>query len=98
MIMVIVLCQVTRCCAFYCKALPARFTREQVAHRSQIEVELCAQDHMLQQAAHIGAMLDDSANGHFYVCGDAKNMAKDVHRMLHTILKHHKVCNLSVHR
>ena len=46
---------------------------------------------MLQHPEQIGDLLDANANGHFYVCGDAKHMAKDVHRMLHTVLQCHKV-------
>ena len=45
--------------------------------------------HLLRQnAAEIWRLIGED-NGHFYICGDAKIMAKDVHNILIDILKDH---------
>lgn len=46
------------------------------------------QDKLLQQATEIWRLMD--AGAYVYVCGDAKGMAKDVHRVLHSIVEQEK--------
>ncbi|GIF08380.1 bifunctional nitrate reductase/sulfite reductase flavoprotein subunit alpha [Actinoplanes siamensis] len=60
--------------------LDLAFSRDQ---RTKIYV----QDRMREQGAQLWAWLQDGA--HFYVCGDASRMAKDVDRTLHEIAVHH---------
>jgi len=52
--------------------------------RDQAE-KIYVQNRMLESAAELYAWLQDGA--HFYVCGDASRMAKDVDAALHTVIE-----------
>jgi sulfite reductase (NADPH) flavoprotein alpha-component len=52
--------------------------------RDQAE-KIYVQQRMLENAAELWAWLEEGA--HFYVCGDAQRMAKDVDAALHTIIE-----------
>lgn len=52
--------------------------------RDQTE-KIYVQDRMREHAAELWRWLEEDA--HFYVCGDAKRMAKDVDAMLHTVVE-----------
>jgi sulfite reductase (NADPH) flavoprotein alpha-component len=58
--------------------LDLAFSRDQVA-------KVYVQDRMREHAGELWRWLEDGA--HFYVCGDAKRMAKDVDAMLHAIVE-----------
>lgn len=60
-------------------------TRLDLAFSRDQEKKLYVQDRMLENAAELWLWLE--AGGHFYVCGDASRMAKDVDAALHKIVE-----------
>ncbi|BCY15466.1 bifunctional nitrate reductase/sulfite reductase flavoprotein subunit alpha [Actinoplanes sp. L3-i22] len=62
-------------------------TRLDLAFSRDQRAKVYVQDRMREQGAHLWAWLQDGA--HFYVCGDASRMAKDVDRALHEIAVNH---------
>ena len=54
--------------------------------RDQAE-KIYVQDKMLESGAELWAWIN--GGGHFYVCGDASRMAKDVDKALHIIAQKH---------
>jgi sulfite reductase (NADPH) flavoprotein alpha-component len=59
-------------------------TRLDLAFSRDQEEKIYVQDRMLENAKELFAWLEEGA--HFYVCGDAKRMAKDVDAALHRII------------
>jgi sulfite reductase (NADPH) flavoprotein alpha-component len=60
-------------------------TRLDTAFSRDQEQKVYVQDRMLSAASEVWQWLDSGA--HFYVCGDASRMAKDVDAALHTIIQ-----------
>jgi len=60
-------------------------TRLDVAFSRDQDAKLYVQDRMLENAAELWSWLE--AGAHFYVCGDASRMAKDVDAALHRIIE-----------
>jgi sulfite reductase (NADPH) flavoprotein alpha-component len=60
-------------------------TRLDLAFSRDQEKKIYVQDRMLENAAELWSWLE--AGAHFYVCGDASRMAKDVGAALHKILE-----------
>src|SRR6478609_10599728 len=58
-------------------------TRLDLAFSRDQEKKIYVQDRMMENAAELWSWLE--AGGHFYVCGDASRMAKDVDAALHKI-------------
>lgn len=61
--------------------------RLSVAFSRDSASKVYVQQHMQDAAADIAELLSDTQQGHLYVCGDAKRMAKDVHSALLDILR-----------
>ena len=59
-------------------------TRLTLAWSRDSDHKIYVQDRMRENAADLWAWIDGGA--HFYVCGDAKRMAKDVDAALHEII------------
>jgi sulfite reductase (NADPH) flavoprotein alpha-component len=62
-------------------------TRLDVAFSRDQAEKIYVQDRMREQGAQLWAWLEDGA--HFYVCGDASRMAKDVDAMLRQVVAQH---------
>ncbi len=60
-------------------------TRLDLAFSRDQEAKLYVQHRMLENAAELWSWLQDGA--HFYVCGDASRMAKDVDEALHKVIQ-----------
>src|SRR5690606_8019071 len=70
---------------FYCDELHAFLTQGTLSKLSTAwsrdgDAKVYVQDRMRENAAELWAWLQDGA--HFYICGDAKRMAKDVEAAL----------------
>lgn len=64
----------------YLHQLSLAFSRDQAE-------KIYVQDRMIEEGAQLYEWLED--NGHFYVCGDASRMAKDVDAALHRVIEVH---------
>jgi sulfite reductase (NADPH) flavoprotein alpha-component len=64
-----------------------RLTRLDLAFSRDQRAKVYVQDRMREHGAHVWRWLQDGA--HFYVCGDATRMAKDVDRTLREIVATH---------
>ncbi|MCW6511264.1 bifunctional nitrate reductase/sulfite reductase flavoprotein subunit alpha [Lichenifustis flavocetrariae] len=62
-------------------------TRFDVAFSRDQAEKVYVQHRMIEQGAQLWRWLEEGA--HFYVCGDASRMAKDVNATLHTIVREH---------
>lgn len=60
-------------------------TRLDTAFSRDQERKIYVQDRLMEQAATLWAWLEEGA--HFYVCGDASRMAKDVDAALHRVIE-----------
>jgi sulfite reductase (NADPH) flavoprotein alpha-component len=62
-------------------------TRLDLAFSRDQQEKIYVQNRMLENSAELWSWLE--AGAHFYVCGDASRMAKDVDAALHTIIEKH---------
>ncbi len=62
-------------------------TRLDLAFSRDQERKIYVQDRMMENAAELWSWLE--AGAHFYVCGDASRMAKDVDAALHAVVEKH---------
>jgi sulfite reductase (NADPH) flavoprotein alpha-component len=76
----------------YCEELrdlmnTGTLTRMDTAFSRDQAYKIYVQDRMIEQSADLWRWLERGA--HFYVCGDASRMAKDVDAALHTVVEQH---------
>jgi NADPH-ferrihemoprotein reductase len=58
-----------------------------VAFSREREEKVYVQHKLLEKRDLVWSLLNGEKKGHFYICGEASRMAKDVHRALHEIIE-----------
>ena len=68
-------------------------TKLEVAFSREGKTKDYVQHHISKDGAHVWSLLSNKKNpGYLYICGDGKHMAKDVNRVLHSIVEAQEGC------